>query len=251
MLNIIFEWAIQPVGLITCCLILTLISWCISGARPRDSFTLFCLSSIIFYIFSIPAIANTVVWKLENARSNPALCNVDNQAPLVVLGGGIDYYVPSNSPYEVLQQDSLIRTLRAPEYASNETQFYLLGGGKNERILAEIMKQLLLQSQVDANNIFMETSSKSTYENAQALRAMLPPSQTPTITLLTSMLHVKRAAATFEKQGYTVCHIGVDTQYSVPKAPVSLLPYLSGLQKSTLVLHEWIALFVYRVKGYI
>jgi len=251
MLNIIFEWAIQPVGLISCSLILTLVNWCFAGAKPRSSFILFCFSSLLFYVFSIPAIANTVVWKLENARSNPAQCSIDNQAPLVVLGGGIDFYVPSNSAYEVLKHDTIVRTLRAPEYASDKTHYYLLGGGNNERVLAELMKQLLIEKQVDTDNIFIETSSKSTYENAQALRSLLSPSQAPTITLLTSMLHVKRAAATFEKQGYTVCHIGVDTQYSVPKAPVSLLPYLSGLQKSTLVLHEWIALFVYQINGYV
>jgi len=250
MLNIIFEWVIQPVGLIACTLVLTLVSWCFAGAKPRGSFFLFCCTSLLFYVFSIPAIANSVVWQLENGRTNPALCSIDNQAPLVVLGGGIDYYVPSNSAYEVLKHDSLVRTLRAPEYASDSTHYYLLGGGNNKRVLAEIMKKLLIEKHVDANNIFIETSSKSTYENAQELRFMLPPSQTSVITLLTSMLHVKRAAATFEKQGYTVCHIGVDTQYSVPKAPLSLLPYLSGLQKSTLVLHEWIALLVYRIKGY-
>lgn len=194
--------------------------------------------------------ANRLVLKLENARLNPASCSESHPAPLVVLGGGIDYYVPSDSPYEVLKPDSLIRILRAPEFASANTRYYLLGGGNDERKLAQLMKHVLMEKQVDSSKITTETSSTSTYENAQALRMILPPNQTPKITLLTSMLHVKRAAATFEKQGYTVCHIGVDTQYSIPKAPVSLLPYLSGLQKSTLALHEWIALLVYEIKGY-
>jgi len=212
---------------------------------------MFLSSTLMFYVFSMPTFANAIIYNLENARLNPSSCRETKHAPLVVLGGGIDFYVPSDSPYEILQPDSLIRTLRAPEFASDNTRYYLLGGGNDKRVLATIMKQLLISVGVDANSVIVETQSTSTHENALALTSLLPPSQTPTIDLLTSRLHVKRAAATFEKNGYQVCHIGVDTLYSVPKPPVSLLPYISGLQKSTLALREWMALLVYQFKGYV
>ena len=207
----------------------------------------------MLFAFSMPSIANALVLHLENARSNPTLCNkqANSALPLVVLGGGIDLYVPDNSPYEILNSDTLIRTLRATEFADPNTQFYLLGGGNQERSLAVAMQQILISHGISQSNITTENQSKSTHENAKALTKLLPPSEAPIINLLTSKLHVHRAAATFEKQGYTVCHIGVDTLYSVPAPPVSLLPYLSGLNKSTLALHEWMALSVYRVKGYL
>jgi len=250
-LTILIEWALQPLGLVTGALMLTLLCWCLYGARPRLPFAMFFLSTLMLVAFSMPSVSNALVWRFENARTNPAACATEPPAPIVVLGGGIDLYVPSDSPYEVLSSDSLIRTLRATEFAQADSHYYLLGGGNSERTLAGAMQQVLMAHNVAQSQITVETESSSTHENAQALVAILPPENTSRISLLTSMLHVRRAAATFEKNGYEVCHIGVDTVYSVPKPPVSLLPYLSGLNKSTLVLHEWIALTVYRIKGYL
>ena len=198
----------------------------------------------------MPSIANALVHQLENARHNPTFCNTQKDAPMVILGGGIDLYVTSNSPYEILNADSLVRTVRGMEFGTKNTYYYLLGGGENERTLAANMKKVLIDLSIDTHKITTETSSKSTIENANALKTLLPPTDNQTIVLATSLLHVKRAAATFEKAGYRVCHLNIDTLYSKPKPPVSLLPYLSGLTKSTRVCHEWIAWFVYRFKGY-
>ena len=205
----------------------------------------------MLFTFSMPSVSNALVYRLENNRINPETCGEHQDAPLVVLGGGIDLYVSSNSPYEILSPDSLLRTLRAPEFASNKTQYYLLGGGNKERTLAANMKSVLTKLNVDPGKITIETKSNSTYENAQALVKLLPPTDNQVIVLVTSMLHVKRAAATFETAGYVVCHVGVDILYSVPKPPVSLLPYLSGLNKTTLALHEFLAMAVYKIKGYL
>lgn len=251
MLSIIIEWALQPLGLVTCSLLLTLLVWVLYGAKPRLPFTFFCTSSLMLIVFSMPSVANRLVWHFENARSNPTECSNLEPRQLVVLGGGIDLYVPSNSPYEQLNSDSLIRTLRAIQFANDNTHYYLLGGGNTERTVAGAMQQVLLAHNVQLKKITIETQSKSTHENAIAFNGIVPPAQAPRIHLLTSQLHVNRAAATFEKNGYQVCHIGVDTRYSIPKAPVSLLPYLSGLNKTTLVIHEWMALNVYRLKGYL
>jgi len=244
-------------GLIACTMLLTLIVWCVAGAKPIVPFLLFCTSMLMLYVFSAPSIANALVANFEQSRQNSDECISTGSSarlsstPLVVLGGGIDLYVPDNSPYEVLNNDSLIRTLRATEFTNADTNIYLLGGGNSKRTLAENMRQVLTDLNVDTNNIIIETTSQSTHENAQAFASMLPPEQARTIRLLTSQLHVARAAATFEKHGYQVCHIGVDSLYSVPKPPVSFLPYLTGLTKSTFAFHEWLALTVYRIKGYL
>lgn len=251
MLSIIIEWALQPLGLITCSLLLTLFTWVLYGSQPRLPLAFFCISSLMLIVFSMPAVSNRLVWQFENARSNPTECSKLEPTHMVVLGGGIDLYVPSNSPYEQLNSDSLIRILRAPQFATDNTNYYLLGGGNDERTVASAMQQVLLAQGVRLQKITIEIQSKSTHENAIALKSILTPEQTPLIHLLTSQLHVNRAAATFEKNGYQVCHIGVDTRYSVPKAPLSLLPYLSGLRKTTLIMHEWMALSVYRLKGYL
>jgi len=65
--------------------------------------------------------------------------------------------------------------------------------------------------------------------------------------LITSALHTSRAAAVFEKQGFAVCHVATDTLYSPAVFPVSLMPYVSGFNKSTQALRELLAITAYKL----
>lgn len=249
-MELLQDWLLQPVGFISLGLVLTLASWTAYGAKPRLPFCLLLLSTMSMLVLSMPEVANSMVARIENARTNPTLCTDASDAPIVVLGGDIDLYAPSQSPFEILGTDSLIRVLRAPEFASNTSQFFLVGGGSAERKIGPAMKSILMQLGIEAERIHVETVSRSTYENAQELAKLAGPDIMPVINLVTSALHTNRAAKTFEQAGYQVCHHGVDSLYSVPALPVSLLPYLSGLSKSTRALHEWLGTYVYRIKGY-
>lgn len=245
------DWLLQPLSIIAIMFVITLVTWIFAGAKPVVPFICFCLSLLVFLVSSMPATSNAFVHMIENDRQNPAFCIADLDAPMVVLGGGIDLHIDGDSPYEILNPDSLVRTLRATEFASADTQYYLMGGGGAGRTLADNMKSVLVDFGVPSENITLDGVSYSTYQNAVALTELLPNDDNPIIQLATSKLHNKRAAATFEKAGYRVCQVNVDTIYSEPVGFASLMPYLSGLQKNTVALHEWMAQVVYRYKGFL
>ncbi len=247
----LLSWAIQPIGMISLMLLLTLLlsAWQVRWARMFVS-----LSStiVLFWFLSAPATTNLLVNYFENSRVNPSACDAQwASLPIVVLGGGIDPYVLSTSPYEILNNDSLLRVHQAIELATDKSYFYLLGFGSDRRNLAETMATVLRRYGIQDARIIREKLSRSTVENAAALAKILPVAQTRTIALITSALHIPRAAATFEKVGYTVCHVAADTLYSVPALPDSLLPHLSGLIKSTATLHEVVAWSLYKIKNLI
>ncbi len=250
MLGILFDWAIQPVGLLALAMLVTLASWFVAGLRPRFTFILFLCTLAGFWAGSTPSLANALVLKLEHDRQNPAECATYEPTQIVVLGGGMDHYAVTNDPYELLNQDSILRTRRALAYQATGAHIFLLGGGVNSRSLATSMAELLHQAGVPPSQITAETKSRSTHENAKAFSDLVAAKPDQPITLITSALHISRAAATFEQDGFSVCHDAVDSLYSIPKPPVSLLPYLSGLNKSSAVFHEIIARVVYRLKGY-
>ncbi len=251
-MSVLLDWALQPIGFLSILWSAGLLSGLFYRHKPRPVFWLLLTSVSAFWLLSAPSFANPMVHWLENRRSNPTECDLDHAVrPIIVLSGGLDKYVDSNSPYQILNRDSLLRISKAIDIARPESPFYLLGGDSHTRKASVLMASLLRDRGIHSDRIIYETQSRSTRENAEALAALLPVTQSSNITLITSALHIARASATFEKAGYKVCHVAADTQYSEATLPVGLLPYLSGLTKSTLVIHELIALVIYRFRGYV
>jgi uncharacterized SAM-binding protein YcdF (DUF218 family) len=251
-MSLLLDWVTQPVGLISLLLVSTLLS------RRRKYPSQWLPASTpgiavgLFWLFSTPVFANSVVYLIENWRQYPELCDTQHDSrPLVVLGGGLDSYRQSTSAYELLDRDTQLRVSRALEAATADSHFFLLGGGKPDRTLAKLMAALMHDRGIAASRITTESSSHSTVANASALRRLLPVEFTPAISLVTSALHIPRAAAVFERHGYVVCHIAADTQYTKAVFPVSLLPYISALNKSTLVMRELLAWTLYIIRDYV
>ena len=256
-MDILLDWAIQPVGFVACLWVLALVLWAtLYRGKPKLAFVSVCLPTLIFWLLATPGFSNFTLNKLEHARDNPAVCeSVMPTAPLVVLSGGLDKYVKSIDPYRILSRDSLLRALHAVDLLRNPAMtgpVYISGSVSHERNPSEIMSHILVQNGVDPHRIVLETASVSTIDSVAAIAGLLPIQQTPAITVLTSASHTLRASLAFEQAGYTVCHIdGVDTGASPAVLPVSLLPYLSGLVRSDRVVREALALLVYRLKGYL
>ncbi len=252
MIGVLIDWVLQPVGMTAFFLLLLILVWLLFyGARPRLPFLWAFFTGGLFWLLASAGFSNYVVWKIENWRTNSAQCDaLAENVPVVVLTGGLDKYVLSDDPYQILSRDSLLRVLRAQEVAGEQAAFYITGGVSHSRQPAEMMASVLIDQGVGAQRIVTENVSGSTAESAVAMRQLLPPADSPVIQLITSYLHVPRASSTFEKQGYEVCSVATDTLYSPAVMPVSLLPYISGLQKSTRTIHELIAVVVYRLKGW-
>lgn len=250
-LYLLADWALQPLSLAFSLLVLIVTVGWFRLRRYKFEYSLMVLTLLILWVASSPGFANGWVYRLENARSNPAHCVKQQPQKVVIPGGGLDKYIESTSPYEILDRDSQLRVYRALDIATPESQFVLLGGGTHARTPAPFMQQMLLDRGIPSQRISMESVSRNTVENAQALKVLFPVSTTPAITLVTSALHVRRAAASFEAEGYTVCHVSSDSLYSPAVFPVSAMPYLSGLQKTTRAMHEQLGWWVYQAKGYV
>lgn len=253
MVGLLIDWILQPVGLIACSLCFVLLLWAIFyKARPLPVFMAMLLVFGLFWALAIPGLSNHIVWRIENWRSNPVACeSLSADVPVVVLSGGLDKYVLSDDPYQVLSRDSLLRVLRAREVAGDSSTFYITGGVSHKRQPAQMMASILRDQGIAAERIVIESDSDSTASSALAMESLLSPETAPQIQLVTSFMHIPRAASTFEKRGYEVCHVGTDTLFSPAVFPVSLLPYISGLRKSTHIIHELIALVVYKLRGWI
>ena len=124
--------------------------------------------------------------------------------------------------------------------------------------MAEILKML----NVPEDALWFETASFNTYENARNTRQILDKKGIDRIVLVTSAMHMPRALALFERQGFSV--IPAPTDYNVTQADwdqlwepnfttqlFNFLPSVGNLSDTTAALKEYIGILIYSFRGWL
>jgi uncharacterized SAM-binding protein YcdF (DUF218 family) len=183
---------------------------------------------------------------------------------ILVLSGGhepADY--PRPGPEIGGDGDRLIYAARL--YKQGKASRLLLSGGTIEWINnsgnpAEDMAELLELMGVPRRALILETESRNTYENARACKGILDELGARQVILVTSAWHMPRSVLLFQKQGIKVIPAPTDFIFTRPNLPqpvtlasllYDLLPGPENLARTTLLLKEYLGLFIYKLRGWI
>jgi uncharacterized SAM-binding protein YcdF (DUF218 family) len=104
---------------------------------------------------------------------------------------------------------------------------------------------------VDEKAVLLETRSRTTRENAVETARLARDKGFQRVLLVTSALHMRRAAGAFRAVGLEV--VPAPTDFSVlgtGRLP-NLLPDAGSLEATTATLHEWIGLSYYAARGWL
>jgi uncharacterized SAM-binding protein YcdF (DUF218 family) len=124
--------------------------------------------------------------------------------------------------------------------------------------MAEILQMLNVPEEV----LWFETKSRNTYENALFSRQILAEKGIDRIILVTSALHMPRAAALFEKQGFEVIPAPADFNMTQsdwerlwePDPATQLfnfLPSASNIGTTTVAVKEYLGILIYWLRGWL
>jgi uncharacterized SAM-binding protein YcdF (DUF218 family) len=116
------------------------------------------------------------------------------------------------------------------------------GSGRSEAVVTTDFIELELNQKV----ALIEGESINTRDSAKRLAQMLPAKK-PTIVLVTDFIHMPRSARAFEAAGLPVIRAPMGFQYSTELRPVDYLPSPRGFETATLVYHELIGGWWYRL----
>jgi uncharacterized SAM-binding protein YcdF (DUF218 family) len=203
---------------------------------------------------STPAVSHLALRTLEGRFPAIEQRPVDAEA-IVVLSGGVNLPDEPNGPAE-LDSGTIHRCLHAAElYQRGGACPVLVSGGKVDPDMpgpafAEAMRAYLLQLNVQASNLILETNSRNTYENAVESCKLLEQHNIRKIVLVTDALHMNRAVACFRKQGLEV--IAAPCHYQASRLEGSLRDYLPDPDAVTDcrdTVHEWLGTVWYRLQG--
>jgi uncharacterized SAM-binding protein YcdF (DUF218 family) len=183
--------------------------------------------------------------------------NVQENYPktAVVLGGFANMDTYRN---EVAMTEAAERIYRAMAlFRSGKIDTIIVSGGaasitgklKPESIY---VRQYLLQQGFDSGRIFIDTSSKNTFENARETAKILQKLGNRKVLLITSAFHIPRSVKCFQKAGVQVLPHSVQF-ISNPKRGYIFSDYVvpssEALFHFDALIKEWVGYAVYRISG--
>jgi uncharacterized SAM-binding protein YcdF (DUF218 family) len=178
---------------------------------------------------------------------------------IVVLSGGSATVVGQDREFGVLTPDSLSRVLETSRIFHMLPDARIVAAGApipssppSDTIPdALIMRSTLASMGVPADRVVLEVQGHNTHEQARNVAPILRQYGAQRFVLVTSSFHMRRAEACFRAEGLTP--IPAISTYGPDESSLGdyLVPNPAALQLSQWVLHEYVGLAYYRMRGWI
>jgi uncharacterized SAM-binding protein YcdF (DUF218 family) len=209
---------------------------------------------VCLYGLSIPYTANRFMHWLEVPRVAPTALRPPYDV-VIVLTGMVDLAVSRRGRLEFT--GGVDRILAGIDFVKQGIgKQLLLSGGSNKLFVqdtkeATLLQTFALQLGLTAEQVLVETASRNTYESAAYSATVLRMQRLQRALLITSAAHMRRSVAVFHKQGIFPDTYPVDFRASTEITPLSFLPSVKSLARTTDVIHELVGLIMYRLQGYL
>ncbi len=203
---------------------------------------------LAIYLCSTPLLADGLIALVERYPPlDPAQAHT--AAAIVVLGGGVRSG-PAGGEATVLTPETLER-LAAGAGLARATGLPLLlsGGAVSGRPPEALVMRAALERDFGLEPRWLETSSRTTRENARETARLLVAEQIRRVVLVTSAGHMWRAVGEFEAAGLTSVPAPVGGTRYRPHWTDSWLPDARALARSREALYEVGGLLVARLDG--
>lgn len=229
------------------------------GRRDVVSFRALVILGVWFLLYAIasaPIFVNPQVNFLEKQHVREEACA--SSSHVVLLSGGVSSRARSEEQFDRMSYATFVRASEAYKIISEEPNTKLIvSGGKLFHVAeARVIGNYLKSLGVSEDRIILEDQSRNTYENAVNVALILADEnvQGP-VRLVSSAMHMHRAMGTFDKAllgtDTTMCPVSVDF-LGLPEIQFyGWVPQITALKKFDHLIHEVVALLIYRLKGWI
>lgn len=216
----------------TCCAVL---KWCLTSR------ILYIISIILFLAIGCGPVPAWLLGYLQSAYDVKPMIEWDKRNAIVLLGAGTEKIVSTGliepgifSYGRIVEAAILYNDCRKTEA---NCKIIVSGGDPqhNGSSEASVYKSTLIQIGVDATDIFLESDSKNTWQNAQFTSVMLRQYDANRVFLVSSSVHLRRSMLYFT-------HFGIDpipVRADYLRVILSLLPLSYNLEIMDFTIHEY------------
>lgn len=220
--------------------------------------TLTLIGAAGLYLLSTQPVLNLLANGLEKKYPVVQESQIKKTNAIIVLSAGTVEGVPvSFSSIPALPgQTAIVRLSEGirlyRKIKTNERScIIVLTGGRfyGKRYAASVVsKAWLISMGVPANDIRLETSSRTTFEEARFVGSTIRNVSAAAVFLVTSASHMPRAVAAFSKFGLSVIPAPCDFSNSGKLGLFGFLPEAGTLRENRLLLWEYLGAVFYKIK---
>ena len=208
------------------------------------------------YVLSTSISVGPVVRWLEGSR--PASETLQPQYDVaIVLSGMVNLTL--STPDQIEFYDGVERIIAGINLVKHgRAEKLLISGGTGSLYEspvreASLLRTFALEYGLRDDQILIDDTSRNTYENALYTMHILRTHGYQRCLLITSALHMRRAAAIFHKQGLTPDLYPVDFRSNPGRelTPFDFVPSTYTMSTASYVIHELVGFVIYRLQGYL
>jgi uncharacterized SAM-binding protein YcdF (DUF218 family) len=224
--------------------------------EKRHRLTVLTVGFTLLTLYSLP-VTNYVLCRALESRHPPLARRPADPQAIVVLAGGLSWPQAEGMSFE-LDENTRLRCLTAVAmYRQGARCPVLVSGGtedvaSSEPASASVMKKVLVEQGVVAEDIIEEPWSRSTHENAVECGRILRERGIRKVLLVTDGLHLERAVRCFQKEDVAVTACGCNYRtLDFVWWPRALIPGPTAALGTRAALQEWGGLVWYGLQGWI
>jgi uncharacterized SAM-binding protein YcdF (DUF218 family) len=244
--------AIYPMNWALLCLMLAYL--CVRRQRPVAGRRFLVIGLLLFVVPSTGFMAEALMAPLESIHPAKRIHEYPDADLIVVLGGTTGAVREPRLEAEEIHGARLQTAVRL--YRAGKGKAVVVSGGLYRlpgdkfRSEAEDMRDVLEGLGVPRSAVVMEPRSRNTYENAKFTAELLRERGASRVLLVTSALHMPRAAALFRRHGVDATPVPCSFLSGARHGPISgLKPEAIHLQHSESAVKEYVGRFVYWLFG--
>lgn len=216
--------------------------------RYRSGAVLLCAGALWFALCSAPSFALLLQRGLTGQYPATAASDYPQADAIVVLGGGAIPDTDQDWDSDPADTEATRVGFGLLLYRSGRAPHMLLSGGRGA---ARHMAAELQVQGVPAAAMLTEVDSATTHQNALYSAAILRRNGWNRVLLVTSPMHMARAAASFRRQGLQVVEApSIGHEAGRHRVRPGWHPRRTALLLSSRCLHEYIGLWMYRLRGW-
>jgi len=235
-----------------------LATWVLARPVSRRARTSLLAAAVFYFASSLYVVSHPAGQLLAAGYRPLKAADVPRgRTAIVVLGSGIfTAKAWDGSRYSVLDRTTAPRVLEAFRvYRLVEPAWIVTSGGNlREDSIAEpaglTMKTALVQMGVPRERIAIETRSKTTHDEAEIIKGMLPALGVDHVVLVTTELHMRRSVGTFRAVGIPVIPAIAPEPTGLDDRWAWFLPTDTAFNESKSLAHELVGIFYYAVRGW-
>lgn len=223
--------------------------------RPNFGMSLIVLSALALYALSTPLVSYHLAASIESKTALGSNSLNDEQlGAVVILGGGRRSQAPEYQGEDTVSEAALARLRYGAEIHQQTALPILVTGGtvlSDGKPEGELMAQVL-ESCYGISDVWIESSSADTYQNALFTKEFLEKESINKVVLVTHAIHMPRALSAFKHVGIEVlpAPMGHRTGHEIGYIFRDFLPNAGSLAATSASLHELIGQVWYRLRHY-